>query len=116
MSTSPSSECNLSVRLGLSLIACRMLYEFHSWQNGKKSGTVHATYMIYGIKKTLQTNGHSQQDEDVEMTSSPPESAPQAEQVPLVTLSLVAEGNLTGTKCHHRDGALWLTRCNRCSG
>lgn len=79
-----------------------MLYEFHSWQNGKKSGTVHATYMIYGIKKTLQTNGHSQQDEDVEMTSSPPGSAPQAEQVPLVTLSLVAEGNLTGTRCHHQ--------------
>lgn len=77
-----------------------MLYEFHSWQNGKKSGTVYATYMIYGTKKTLQTNGHSQQDEDVDMTSSPPESAPQAEQVPLVTLSLVAEGNLTGTKYH----------------
>lgn len=75
-----------------------MLYDFHSWQNGKKPGTVHATYMIYGIKKTLQTNGHSQQDEDVEMTSSPPESAPQAEQVPLATLSLVAEGNLTGAK------------------
>lgn len=75
-----------------------MLYDFHSWQNGKKSGAVHATYMIYGTKRTSRTNGHSQQSEDVEMTSSPPESGPQAEQVPLSTLSLVAEDNLGGTR------------------
>lgn len=73
-----------------------MLYDFHSWQNGKKAGTVHATYLIYGTKQNAQVNGHSQQDGDVEMTSSPPESAPQAEEVPLVTLSLVAEENLSG--------------------
>ncbi|KAJ4419389.1 CDC27 protein [Gnomoniopsis sp. IMI 355080] len=75
-------------------VSKQMLYDFHSWQNGKKPGTVHATYMIYGTKKIVQTNGHSQQDEDVEMTSSPPESAPQTQEVPLKTLSLVAEGNL----------------------
>lgn len=74
-----------------------MLYDFHSWQNGKSTGTVHATYMVYGIKKTVQTNGHSQQDEDVEMTSSPPDPAPQAEDVPLKTLCLVAEASLGGT-------------------
>lgn len=74
-----------------------MLYDYHSWQNGKKPGTVHATYMIYGIKKSAQANGHSQRDEDVEMASSPPEPAPQAEEVPLKTLSLVAEDNLGGT-------------------
>lgn len=74
-----------------------MLYDFHIWQNGKKSGTVHATYMIFGTKKTVHINGHSQQNEDVDMTSSPPEPAPQIEEVPLKTLSLVAEGNLGGT-------------------
>lgn len=78
-----------------------MLYDFHSWQIGKKAGTVHATYMIYGTKQKARANGHSQQGEDVEMASSPPESAPQAEEVSLVTLSLVAEENLSGTvHCH----------------
>lgn len=76
-----------------------MLYDFHTWQNGRKSGTVHATYMVYGIKQTIQANGHSQHGQDVEMTSSPPESAPQAEEVPLVTLSLVAEESLSGVCC-----------------
>lgn len=73
----------------------RMLYDFHCWQNGKNTGAVHATYMIYGIKNSSQTNGHSQRDGDEEMTSSPPESAPQVEEVPLMTLSLVAEDNLS---------------------
>ncbi|CAN8102541.1 unnamed protein product [Discula destructiva] len=76
-------------------IAKQMLYDFHSWQNGKKTGAVHATYMIYGTKRNAHANGHSQHDADVEMTSSPPESAPQAEGVPLVTLSLVAEESLS---------------------
>lgn len=73
-----------------------MLYDFHSWQNGKKAGTVHATYVIYGTKQDAHANGYYQRDEDVEMTSSPPESAPEAEEVPVVTLSLVADENLRG--------------------
>lgn len=74
-----------------------MLYDFHNWQNGKKPGAVHATYMIYGTKQNAQANGHSQPDEDVEMTSSPPEPPPQAEEVQVATLCLVAEESLTGT-------------------
>lgn len=105
MSMSPSSEFTFFVGTGLWLVAhhpsdIRMLYDFHSWQNGKRAGAVHATYMIYGIKKPAQTNGHSQQDEDVEMASSPPELAPHADRVALTTLSLVAEESLGGTRQH----------------
>lgn len=73
-----------------------MLYDFHGWQNGKRAGTVHATYIIYGTEKVSQTNGHSQPDGDVEMTSSPPELASVAEAVPVTTLSLVPEESLKG--------------------
>lgn len=73
-----------------------MLYEFHTEQNGKRSGSVHATYMLYGIRKTTQTNGHSQQDGDIHMTSSPPELESTMDEGPVITLSLVAEENLKG--------------------
>lgn len=73
-----------------------MLYEFHSWQNGKRSGSVHATYMLYGTRKVTHTNGHSQQDGDVEMASSPPELEPAVDDGPVTTLSLVAEESLEG--------------------
>jgi DNA polymerase delta subunit 3 len=69
---------------------------FHTWQNGRHSGSVHATYMLYGIRKTDQTNGHSQQDGDVEMTSSPPEIESALDDGPVITLSLVAEESLKG--------------------
>lgn len=88
-----------------------MLFDFHDWQNGKQAGAVHATYMIYGAQKATYTNGHSQHGEDVEMTSSPPEATPVAEEVPLITLSLVAEENLAGTShfTHHIAMMFWLT-------
>lgn len=73
-----------------------MLYEFHTQQNAKSSGSVHATYMLYGIRKTTQTNGHSQQDGDVHMTSSPPELESAVDDCPVITLSLVAEESLKG--------------------
>lgn len=87
--------------MGMNLVFCslifRMLYDFHAWQNDKHSGAVHATYMVYGVKKVAQANGHSQQDADVEMTSSPPEIEEAIEEVPVTTLSLVAEESLKGT-------------------
>lgn len=76
-----------------------MLYEFHTAQNEKHPGTVHATYMVYGTKKVSHTNGHSSNDGDVEMTSSPPVPQLLAEDIPLTTLSLVAEENLSGMLC-----------------
>lgn len=74
----------------------RMLYDFHTEQNAKRSGSVHATYMLYGIRTTTQTNGHSQQDGDVHMTSSPPVLESAVDDCPVITLSLVAEQSLKG--------------------
>ena len=56
------------------LMLHRMLYEFHRTQNGKKPGTVHATYLISGTKPaeepqsipTIKKDG-----EDEYMQSSP---------------------------------------------
>ena len=53
-----------------------MLYEFHRKQNAKKPGTVHATYLLTGIRRihSLSThpNGvHSHDGEDTVMQSSP---------------------------------------------
>lgn len=73
-----------------------MLYEFHSTQNQKHPGTVHATYMIFGVKRASPANGHSNADGDVEMTSSPPVAPTEVEEVPVATLSLVSEENLIG--------------------
>lgn len=61
-----------------------MLYDFHHKQNTKKSGTLHATYLLAGSQRThqqsSQTNGaHSQDGADISMRSSPfpSSSAPQ---------------------------------------
>lgn len=92
----PNSECSRMHRRDIRSRLVRMLYEFHTEQNGKRSGSVHATYMLYGIRKTTQTNGHSQQDGDVHMTSSPPELESAVDDGPVITLSLVAEESLKG--------------------
>jgi len=71
-----------------------MLYDFHKYQNERRPGTVHATYLIYGVKKTSkQQNGA---DGDIEMTSSMPETESHGETAPLFSLSLVAEDILKG--------------------
>ncbi|KIW64478.1 hypothetical protein PV04_09407 [Phialophora macrospora] len=99
-----------------------MLYEFYELQNGKKPGSVHATYLLSGIKKrpalTLTsngtTNGHKLHfDPDDHIPSSPPpftssmlepsQQSNQAEeeeakQVPVRTVSLVKEDVLEGLK------------------
>ncbi|KAI3401384.1 hypothetical protein diail_11468 [Diaporthe ilicicola] len=75
-------------------VAKQMLYEFHAWQNGKRSGSVHATYMLCGIRKAAHANGHPQQDGDVAMASSPPEIQPMSDDGPVLTLSVVAEESL----------------------
>ena len=58
--------------------AKRILYEFHAHENGKKPGSVHATYLLAGVKKPagdhVMTNGHANGvDLDTEpIPSSPP--------------------------------------------
>jgi DNA polymerase delta subunit 3 len=76
-----------------------MLYDFHKWQNEKRDGSVHATYLVYGTKKEIVTTAAPNQagaDEDVEMTSSMPDSESVAETVTTLTLSLVHQELLEG--------------------
>lgn len=73
-------------------IAKEMLYDFHKWQNDKRPGTLHATYIIYGTKSKPV-----RQDEDVEMTDSQASEgvdAPFSDLVPTYTLSLVKQEQL----------------------
>lgn len=87
-----------------------MLYEFHRKQNAKKPGSVHATYLITGIRRVespSHTNGASQEDgEDTVMQSSPPlpsSSAPHHEEeaeepVSVRSVLLVKEEHLDQAK------------------
>jgi DNA polymerase delta subunit 3 len=88
------------------LTIIRMLYEFHRQQNGKKPGTVHATYLISGTKRNeepLPSNGGVQKDgEDDYMQSSPfvNSSMPQLDEGTgesgVLSITLVREENLEG--------------------
>ena len=95
-----------------------MLYEFYEFQNGKKPGSVYATYLLSGLKKkpapvtTGNTNGHKQDYyEDEPIPSSPPPftssmlepsqqsshgAEEQTPQVTVHTITLVREENLEG--------------------
>ena len=90
-------------------LAKQMLYEFHRKQNAKKPGSVHATYLLTGTRRSEptqpQTNGGASQDEDTVMQSSPPfpsSSAPkpdvdmeqQQQQTTVRTVMLVKEEDL----------------------
>lgn len=70
----------------------RMLYDFLQYQNGVKENSIHATYLLYGQKKTQET----QTDGDVDMGSSQPEHDDATEDVVTDTLTLVAEESLKG--------------------
>lgn len=69
-----------------------MLYDYHSYQNTQKPDSIHATYLVYGIKPSENGEG----DGDVEMSSSMPEHGPISEEIPASTLTLVREENLKG--------------------
>jgi hypothetical protein len=99
-----------------------MLYEFYELQNGKKPGSIYATYLLSGIKKRPPltvtsngtTNGHGRHfDPDEHIPSSPPpftssmlepsQQSSQAEeeeakQVPVRTITLVKEDALEALK------------------
>ncbi|KAI1452739.1 DNA polymerase subunit Cdc27 [Annulohypoxylon moriforme] len=75
--------------------AKEMLYEFHKWQNDKRPGSLHATYLIYGSKKKVEKV--EEQDGDVKMTDSQNLEelrVPFSDDVPTYTLSLVKEEQL----------------------
>jgi DNA polymerase delta subunit 3 len=81
-----------------------MLYEFHRQQNSKKPDTIHATYLIAGIKKPEPppTNGHAKDGEDDYMQSSPfmhssmPGPDEGTGESGVLTISLVKEEDLEG--------------------
>lgn len=84
----------------------RMLFEFHRLQNGKKPGSIHATYLVAGNRRRGnhgQTNGNTRSDgEDAYMQSSPFQSSPVLQlQEPIddssvLSITLVKEENLEG--------------------
>lgn len=80
-----------------------MLYDFHRTQNARKPSSVHATYLLSGIRKpvtTSQTNGHHTPVtgdsfmSDGIISSSMPAQEVETEQIPVTTVTLVAEERL----------------------
>ncbi|OIW32156.1 hypothetical protein CONLIGDRAFT_678571 [Coniochaeta ligniaria NRRL 30616] len=76
--------------------AKQMLFDFHKGQNGKRPGSVHATYLVYGTKKDEHASSQPRpsQDDDVDMMSSMPEQEETDDVVPVQTLSLIPENEL----------------------
>ena len=70
-----------------------MLFDFHKSQNARKPGSIHATYLVYGIRSN---NGPGKDDGDVEMSSSLGDADSIAEHVPTTGLTLVREEDLNG--------------------
>jgi len=108
---------NLSRALKVHCNAAKcMLFEFHQKENKKKSGSVHATYLLAGTKKLQRIHGHdgpksADTNGDVPMPSSPPlppSSMPAASQttqklqeaarVPVKTITLCREDDLEAVK------------------
>jgi hypothetical protein len=95
--------CSLRQAFSPLLTVKRMLYEFHRLQNGKKPGTVHATYLISGTKRVEEAevkNSIKKDGEDEFMQSSPfvNSSMPQAEEgtgaSSVLTITLTREEDL----------------------
>ncbi|KAL8382636.1 hypothetical protein RB595_006426 [Gaeumannomyces hyphopodioides] len=79
----------LSRALGIHVnMSKQMLYEFHKSQNDRKSGSVHATYLMYGVKRAAEQSTQAG-DGDVEMAEEP------SEHVPTYTLSIAKEEDLS---------------------
>ena len=84
------------------------MYDFHHKQNSKKPGSVHATYLITGVKRGVETNGvhHDDDGEDTVIQSSPPlpsSSIPRPDNdslvpTPVRTIMLVKEEHLIQAK------------------
>ena len=100
-----------------------MLHDFHAHENEKKPGSIHATYLLAGVKKPdappARMNGHTngqkldaKDDTDEPMPSSPPpftssglessqdegnvDEEVDRERVPVRTITLVREEALEG--------------------
>ncbi|EPE10755.1 dna polymerase subunit cdc27 [Ophiostoma piceae UAMH 11346] len=87
-------------------VAKKALFDFHTSQNAKKAGSLHATYLLYGTKPEVELgqpktatavkaeeekNGGDEQD--VDMDDEVPYYL-QSDQVPSAVITLVSEANL----------------------
>jgi DNA polymerase delta subunit 3 len=82
---------------------CRMLFDFHKTQNAKQSQSIHATYVVSGLRRQ-EVEPTPKDGEDTIMNSSPfpssymMSSGPQETPAPAVrTISLVKEEELQGS-------------------
>ncbi|KAJ4174540.1 CDC27 protein [Fusarium falciforme] len=71
--------------------AKEMLYDFHKYQNASRANSVYATYLVYGIR----SSDNQESDGDVEMASSAPENETFSETVPVTTMTLAREEELS---------------------
>ncbi|RSL84725.1 hypothetical protein CEP51_003734 [Fusarium floridanum] len=78
--------------------AKEMLYDFHKYQNASRANSVHATYLIYGTR----SSDNQEPDGDVEMASSAPENEAFSERVPVTTLTLAREEELSDILADHQ--------------
>lgn len=86
-------------------LAKELLYDFHKSQNAKEPGTVHATYLVYGTRKSPDAHD----DDDVEMTDSVSDHDVSIFQaVPTQTLALIREEALQGKSALAHDYVQWL--------
>ncbi|GJN70615.1 DNA polymerase subunit Cdc27 [Purpureocillium lilacinum] len=90
----------LSRALGVHVNTAKgMLYDFHKYQNAQRAGSVHASYLIFGVKHSKSR----QDDADVGMSSSMPEPDPLSDDVPTSTLTLVSEGRLQDVLSEYQE-------------
>jgi len=129
----PKSECHVGhPSRNLSADNYRMLYEFHRSQNGRKPGSIHATYLLCGTRKFEApsiTNGNGNiknGDGDVPMSdisflsSSMPgqDVETEMETIPVTTVILAKEEDLEGGFVDYlliisRTRALMSSSCER---
>ena len=117
-----------SLKIHVNAAKC-ILYEYHEEQNKRKGGSLYATYMIAGTKKSELTpetngrgkvNGHKDDegDEQMALPSSPPpftssmmepsqqsvhENGVETQAVPVRTIMLVREENLEEVKAQFEE-------------
>ncbi|KAK3390860.1 DNA polymerase subunit Cdc27 [Podospora didyma] len=86
-------------------VAKQMLYDFHRTQNARRVESVHATYLVYGVKKAEDGTSQSRNgiNDDVDMTSSMPEVDSLGEVVPTLTLSLIQEERLRDALAEYEE-------------
>ncbi|UPL03293.1 hypothetical protein LCI18_014227 [Fusarium solani-melongenae] len=71
--------------------AKEMLYDFHKYQNASRANSVYATYLVYGIR----SSDNQESDGDVKMSSSAAENEALSETVPVTTMTLAREEELS---------------------